>query len=75
MTSARNRVFGEDSNQEIFALSHNYQQWRRPEVQTNITPSNNSSNYIQDPFKPKAQASYFNNFIEEEKKPIKPVVA
>lgn len=66
MTSARNRVFADDSNHESFALSHTYQQWRRPEGQTNVTPSNLSSNYIQDPFKPKFQSSYFNNFIEPE---------
>lgn len=66
MTSARNRVFADDSNHESFALSHTYQQWRRPEGQANFTPSNLSSNYIQDPFKPKVQGSYFNNFIEPE---------
>lgn len=64
MTSARNRVFGEDSSHDNFPLAHNYQQWRRPEAQTNITPSSLSSNYIQDPFKPKTQNTYFNNFIE-----------
>jgi hypothetical protein len=72
MTSARQRVFGEEFNSEGFGFSHPYNQWKRPDEPC---MGGLASHYVADPFKPKFnQISHFNNISEKEQTKPKPIL-